>query len=344
VHVPAFRSSDVFDVVALCGRDPARLARSAARLDVPEWSVHWEPFVRRPDLDVVSIASPAGLHADMFIAAIGAGKHVLCEKPFAADLAQARAMAAAAARSGHAAAVCFEYRFSESQQALRRCVASGVLGEIHHVAITRIGPYARADRPPQPSWMYRLAAGGGFLGNALSHDIDFVLDVFGPALSVTADVRTVVPVRLLASGERLEADADDTSTLILRLESGASALINSTFVASSSGYSLDIVGARGSIAVRETDGHATGLVTVGSEVSALDGVVSAADGSRIPLTGPDGSATRWTSKLIGQWWPAFGGGVSGAPTPAQAVRVQEVIEGARESSGGAGWVALGGYA
>ncbi|MCU1375200.1 MAG: afr 2 [Actinomycetia bacterium] len=337
VHVPAFRAVAGFEVVALCARDAARLEQRASALDIPSWSTDWRALVASPDIDLVSIGTPVGVHREMVIGALGAGKHVLCEKPLATTFADARAMARAAAASAAQAAVCFEYRWSEEHVAVADLVRGGTLGSITYVSITRIGSYARGDRPPQPGWMHRLDEGGGYLANALSHDIDFVLDVFGPADEVCADVRTVVQARLAADGTTIPVDADDTSALVLRLRGGGLAVLSSTFVAVGEGYSLDVVGSEGSVSVRVLEGERQAVVRRGAEVFPLDESPRGLRSGVVP-TGGLADATRWTALLLETWLPALRGGAADVPTVADATAVQAVIDAARRSSGGEGWL------
>ena len=99
VQVPGFRAADGFEPVALCARTPERLERVAGKLGISETATDWESFVTRDDLDVISVATPTVMHRDMTLAALDAGKAVLCEKPLAGDLDAARDMVRAADKS-----------------------------------------------------------------------------------------------------------------------------------------------------------------------------------------------------------------------------------------------------
>ncbi|MET0579531.1 MAG: Gfo/Idh/MocA family oxidoreductase, partial [Ilumatobacteraceae bacterium] len=83
VHAPAYQLVDDYEVVAICGRNPERLAAGAARAGITDTSDDWESFVQRDDIDVISISTPVPAHHPMTLAALAAGKHVLCEKPLA---------------------------------------------------------------------------------------------------------------------------------------------------------------------------------------------------------------------------------------------------------------------
>src|SRR3984893_19414516 len=109
-QLPGFRAVKGFEPVALCARTPDRLARVATKLGIEQTSTDWQSFVTRDDLDVISVATPTVLHHEMTIAALAAGKPVLCEKPLAGDLEAARHMVRAAADCNLPAASCFENR------------------------------------------------------------------------------------------------------------------------------------------------------------------------------------------------------------------------------------------
>src|SRR6266508_18657 len=111
VQAPAFRSVPEYELVALCGRRADHVAEVARRFAIEDTSTDWESFVRRPDLDVICIATPVDLHYSMALAAITAGKHVLLEKPIAVNAKQAREMAEAAEVAGVVNAVGFEWRW-----------------------------------------------------------------------------------------------------------------------------------------------------------------------------------------------------------------------------------------
>ncbi|HEV2310622.1 MAG TPA: Gfo/Idh/MocA family oxidoreductase, partial [Acidimicrobiia bacterium] len=118
VHVPALQAAG-FDIVALVGRDPDKTARRAARLGVPA-SCDVDEMLARPDVAAVSIATPPATHARLAIAAAEAGKHVLCEKPFALDAAEAEAMLAAAEQAGVTHLIGHEFRLAPERAVLGR--------------------------------------------------------------------------------------------------------------------------------------------------------------------------------------------------------------------------------
>jgi predicted dehydrogenase len=355
VQVPAFRAAGGYEVAALCSRRAERAAEAGARLGVEDVSTDWERFVRRPDLDVISVCTPTDLHREQVLGAISAGKHVLCEKPVALDSGQAAEMADAADAAGVATAVCFENRWGREKLAVWRQVSQGLLGSPYFARVAIAADYFHPVRPLMSEWMYRLADGGGYLLGMASHDIDYLYCLFGVPEAVCADVRTTIPVRSRADGSAFAADADDTASLLLRWSSGMRALISLTTVGLHTGsrYRFEAFGSEGTA---EIDGTVFGG-TVRAGRAGEDGLRELAPGdeavsdpSAIPATGRRSAPIRALALMLEQWLPSVrgsaaagaAGGGSGlapsVPTLRDGLVVQRVIDAARRSSDGAGWV------
>jgi predicted dehydrogenase len=357
VQVPAFRAAGGYEVAALCSRRAERAAEAGARLGIEDVSTDWERFVRRPDLDVISVCTPTDLHREQVLGAIAAGKHVLCEKPVALDSGQAVEMADAADAAGVATAVCFENRWGREKLAIWRQVSEGLLGSPYFARVAIAADYFHPVRPLMSEWMYRLADGGGYLLGMASHDIDYLYCLFGVPEAVCADVRATIPVRTRADGSAFAADADDTASLLLRWASGVRASISLTTVGLHTGsrYRFEAFGSGGTA---EIDGTVFGgTVRAGRagedglrELALSDAAVSVP--SAIPATGRRSAPIRALALMLEQWLPsvrglagagtgAAGGGrglAPSVPTLRDGLVVQRVIDAARRSSDGAGWV------
>jgi predicted dehydrogenase len=189
--------------------------------------------------------------------------------------------------------------------------------------------------------MYDRAAGGGYLAGMLAHDLDLICSLLGPPVEVCADVRTSIPVRELADGEHLEVTADDTSAVLLRMASGALAVLSITVMgAHADAYGLELYGTDGTIvgngSLRSTEYRAG---RPGDEALAL-----MAPSDRLPIGdaqlpgGLAGQAIRSMALMLEDWLPAFDGAPTPVPTLQDGRLVVAITEAAHRSAEGAGWV------
>ncbi|MFL6102032.1 MAG: Gfo/Idh/MocA family protein, partial [Actinomycetes bacterium] len=155
-------------MAAICGRDQAAVAAAATRLGWPAWETDWKRLVQRDDVDLVDVCTPGSSHAEISIAALEAGRHVLCEKPLANTVDEARAMAAAAERAatgGVRAMVGFNFRRVPAVALARELVAAGRLGPIRHVRAAYLASHALDPELPL-AWRHQASeAGSGALGD-----------------------------------------------------------------------------------------------------------------------------------------------------------------------------------
>ncbi|NOZ21219.1 MAG: Gfo/Idh/MocA family oxidoreductase [Planctomycetes bacterium] len=130
-QAPGFLGDKRVSKVVLCDIDSAKLAERAKAVGIEETTTDWKEIVERDDIHLVSVASPDPLHPEMAIAALDAGKHVLCEKPMAPTLPEARQMIAAVERSGKKLLVNNVLRFFERFKYVKKMVDAGELGQIY---------------------------------------------------------------------------------------------------------------------------------------------------------------------------------------------------------------------
>jgi predicted dehydrogenase len=266
---------------------------------------------------------------------------VLCEKPLALTAEQAREMVDAAGASGRATATCFELRWTSDRLPVWDLVRGGYLGQPYFSRLAQSASYWHPSHKAQAGWMYDAAQGGGYLAGMLSHDIDWISTMFGAPTAVCADVGTSIDRVTLRDGTALKVTADDTTALLLRLSSGARAEISASVVgAHTAGWRFEAFGAEGTIVA--AGGRGTRTLTAGRATD--DGLATWSGPPRLPRNPVDLPARGSTSMVLAMalmledWLPAF----SGAQTPVPSFRdgwlVQTVIEAARASSAGAGWV------
>jgi predicted dehydrogenase len=239
----------------LCGRNAANALAAAGRLGWGEVTDDWRAAIQREDVDAVDICAPGSLHAEIAIAALRAGKHVLCEKPMANTVEEAEAMVAAAdsaAEHGVQAMVAFNYRRVPAVALARQMIADGRLGDIRHVRATYLQDWI-VD--PQFPLVWRLdanQAGSGALGDIGAHIIDLSQFLLGEELdSVSGLTQTFVRRRPLAAdpddpafvppaGEMGDVTVDDAALFLGRFGSGAVATFEATRFATGRKNSLRI--------------------------------------------------------------------------------------------------------
>jgi predicted dehydrogenase len=346
VQTPAFRMVPQFEVVALCSRQPERVAAAGERLGITDLSTDWKAFVGRDDLDLISVCTPVDLHHEQVLAAIAAGKDVLVEKPLALDSLQTAEMLAAAENAGVRHAVCFEGRWEPTRLRIWESIAAGHLGTPYLASGEATADYWHPIRGLQSEWMYRKDRGGGYLMGMASHDIDFMCALFGDPSAVCADVRTTITERFREDGTTLEVDADDTSAMLLRMTNGMLVSITTTAVAlGRADRSFDAFGSAGTVHFRGPL-LGEGDVELWAGRAGEDHTVDLAPHDRMPASGValparrSASAIRALALMLEDWLPAFNGQPAVVPTLADGHRVQRVIDAAHRSSEGEGWVTL----
>jgi predicted dehydrogenase len=221
VHVPALRASG-FDVVALVGRDLDRTRRRAERLGIPQALDDLDAALGRADVDAVTIATPPSTHAAIAIAAARAGKHLLCEKPFALSSDEADAMLEAADAAGVTHLVGHEFRWAVDRATVGRAISTGAIGEARFATFVSYVPLVADPAAKVPRWWFDPAAGGGWLGASGSHVVDQIRTWLGEFTEVSARLE-VVSART--------GVAEDSFTVRFRLASGLDGVLQQTAAA-----------------------------------------------------------------------------------------------------------------
>ena len=213
---------------------------SRVRFDYERSSTSWQEAVRDPAIDVVDVLVPNNMHHDVVIAALAAGKHVICEKPLAVDSHTARAMVTAAAKAGTVNQVGFNWRLTPAVQLAKKLIDEGAIGEVREFRGKWLGEFFNSPDIPLV-WRFKKAeAGSGSLGDLGSHAIDFAHFLVGDITQVNAVMDTFVTKRPLPDGKGTgEVDVDDSVAFLVKFESGAKGFIESSW--SSPGHKTDAV-------------------------------------------------------------------------------------------------------
>ncbi len=358
-------------MLALCGRDPARVAQAADRLGWESVETDWTRLVARDDVDLVDICTPGNTHAEIAVAALEAGKHVLCEKPLANTVAEAEAMAEAAQRAaqhGVRAMVGFTYRRTPAIALARKLVEEGRIGEIRHVRAQYLQDWLADPAGPMTWRLEKETAGSGALGDIGAHIVDLTQHITGDRIvRVNGLLETFVherPVATAGSGSLLGGEAvngggqemgqemgqvtvDDTAVFLARFGGGAVGVFEATRFATGrkNAIRIEINGSRGSLAFDFEDMNVLELFDA-EEPGETAGF------RRILVTEPQ-------HPYVGAWWPpghglgyehgfthqvvdlvtAIGRGEQPLPSFADGLQVQRVLAAVEQSSAAGSWQA-----
>jgi predicted dehydrogenase len=232
-HAEAFQQVPTAEVVAVADVDEERAREFAAKYEIPQVFTSYEQLLQKAGVDAVSVALPVFLHEPATIAALKAGKHVLCEKPMARTGAEAQAMVDAAKASGRKLAVYWRNRFGARALKAKQLIDAGDLGKIYYART--IGLRWRG----RPGFDARMAsfgrwfgskehAGGGALMDIGGYNLDLVLGLMGcpKVLSASgATWRSIDRERADKEGH----DVEDLAVGLIRLEDDAVISIESSF-------------------------------------------------------------------------------------------------------------------
>jgi predicted dehydrogenase len=237
----------------VCGRDRKKVARAAAQLGWEEWATDWREVVAREDIQVVDVATPGDSHAEIAIAAAKAGKAVLCEKPLANTVKEAKAMVAAVQKAGVTNMICHNYRRAPAVVLARQLVASGKLGRIYHYRGTYLQDWIVDPELPLLWRFQKEKAGSGALGDILSHSLDLGRYVLGAEVTeVAGALETYIKHRPLLEDPKKKGrvTVDDAALCLVRFANGALGSIEGTRLAPGrKNYNrFEVNGSKGSLA------------------------------------------------------------------------------------------------
>ena len=264
IHLGAYAQLPEVEIVALAGLDDDRVRRVAAEYNVPRTYREYEHLLAAPDVDAVSICLPNVLHAPVSVAALQAGKHVLVEKPLARTPDEGRVMMAAAQEHGRILMVSFDKRYRGDVQWIKQYIDSGAVGRIYYAKAHWM---RRSGIPRLGSWFVsKEQAGGGPLIDLGVHVLDIAMYLMGePApLAVSANTYAEFGPRGLKgwAGGRWSTDeknfyeVEDLATAFIRLEGGATLLLEASWATHSSAgddFGVTLYGTEGGVELMVRD-------------------------------------------------------------------------------------------
>jgi predicted dehydrogenase len=254
VQIPAFRLGGLTPQ-AIASASLTNAQRVAAAHQLPEVYATWQELVASDSVDIVSICTPPYLHAEIAIAALAAGKHVICEKPTALNVAEAEAMLAAAqAAPGRLAIIDHELRFHPQRLHMRQLIKEGYIGSVLQARFDRLGS-ERLDAAQPWTWWSDAERGGGMLSALGSHLLDLARWMIGRIEGITAQLQTGHFYRTDPEyGAQRQVTADDHADLFVRFVNGAiGAITVSGITPGGYGMSILVVGTEGALKLDNQD-------------------------------------------------------------------------------------------
>ncbi len=344
-------------MAAICGRDEAGVKEAADSLGWESYETDYRRLMERDDVGLVDVVTPGNTHREIVLAALEAGKHVICEKPLANTLAEAGEMLAAAREAGTINTVCFNYRRAPAVQLAKKLIDEGRLGTIRHWRATYLQDFIMDPQFPLIWRLRKELAGSGALGDIGAHIVDLSQFLLGGISEVVGMMETFVKERpleeasagggLLASGgaETGEVTVDDAAAFLARFESGAIGTFEATRFAAGrrNKNAFEINGSKGSVAFNLERMNEL-------EVFFVDDDADVQGFRTVNVTEPD-------HPFAGAWWPpghiigyehtfvhtmkdlmdGINARESPAPTFEDAYRVQAVLDAVERSAEGGGW-------
>lgn len=206
----------------VCGRTLASVKEASEILGWQEYATDWREVVNRKDIDVIDISTPGDSHAEIAIAAAKAGKVVLCEKPLANTVSEARLMVEAVEAAGVINMVCHNYRRAPAVMLAKQLIESGQIGTIFHYRGTYLQDWLVNPKVPRLWRMDKKQAGSGALGDIVSHTLDLSRFLVGEITEVSGMMKTFITERPLpGKTEMAPVTVDDAALSLLRFANGA---------------------------------------------------------------------------------------------------------------------------
>lgn len=216
-QAPAFRVCEGAELVAICSGNHENAVRAAAEFEIEHASENYEQLLALDDVSLVVVSAPPYLHHPVTLAALRAGKHVICEKPMAMNVREAQEMTdLAASRPRQLAIIDHELRFNPTWRRMKELVDGGFLGDLYHVNLTISTGFRHSSQRPW-NWWSQKSSGGGLLGALGSHAIDSIHWMFGEIDAVCSSVATMITERKDSkTGEMRPNETDDYCSFLIR--------------------------------------------------------------------------------------------------------------------------------
>lgn len=333
VQIPGFAACDGVELVSVASGTLANAKAPAEEFGIAHFTDNWRETIARDDVDLVCITTPPHLHREMTLAAIANGKHILGEKPMAMSVAEAEEMKAAADAAGVLALIDHELRFLPGRQKAKAMLHDGGIGKVLHAKYIFQAPH-RGDPEQAWNWWSDEKAGGGALGAINSHVIDsFHWFLETDVSSVVCQLQTHVKRRPSDSGMRA-VTTDDQANMLLRfaeseITEDATGLVSVSMVEGPEYINrIEFVGTEGWIRVNHRGDTYVGRPGEKDWTAVDVDFPPGIDG--VPETGFPSGFMAFAPRIV-EALRTENYDIANAATFADGVKVQNVLDAARES-------------
>jgi predicted dehydrogenase len=234
-HIPGYKALDNVEIVAVCDIREERVKEIATKFDIPKTFTSYEEMLKMEEIDLVSVCTPNNMHKPPTVAALKAGKHVLCEKPMALNYQEGLEMIEAAKSAGKRLMVGFNNRYRPEAQAIKRYAEAGRLGEMYYA---RSQALRRRGIPSWGNFIEKKIAGGGPLIDIGVHILDLTLYIMGHSEPTAVSGITYTKfgnrrgvLGLLGQWDVDRFSVEDFAIGLVRFKNGATLLLESSFCA-----------------------------------------------------------------------------------------------------------------
>jgi predicted dehydrogenase len=331
VHLPAFRRDPRCEVIALAGSDAARTSELALASNIPLAFGGWEELVDHPDIDAVTIAAPPNLQPVIAVRALERGKPVFAEKPMAATIADAEAMARAASSSGVATIVDFNFSAILTWRKAKELIDEGAIGRLRHIAVNwNVENYAIRMRIR--NWKTLGGVGGGVLGNFVSHSFYYLEWLCGPITGLSARL----------SGLPDEPAMETNAAISMSFQSGAAGSLSMSCASYlGSGHRLEFYGEDGTMTlINATPDYMRGFeLRLARRPARVLEILEIDD--PVDRDFPGDGRIAPVSRLVATFLDAIACGRSAVPGFAEGLRVQALLDTARRANNERCWLETG---
>jgi predicted dehydrogenase len=333
-HMPALLNLSEYEIDAVCTTKRESAEAAAQKYEANKAYSNFHDLVGDPQIDVVDVCVKVPYHHEIVMAALDAGKHVYCEWPLGATLAQATEMANLAAARGVRTMVGLQARAAPSFMRMRELIAEGWIGRVLSASLTQFQPGLLQPRASDAVWRADRANGAHTLSIAAGHTLDAFGFCVGPFEEVSAVVDTLAPEWQLEGGGTVKVTAPDYVSVTGRLVGGGNATVTVASVPHiGSGVRMEVYGTEGTlVATSGGQTQATGLQVKGARAGEELKEIDIPERLRwIPDTVPQGTPIN-VAQMFRRFAEGIRQGEPAEPTFEDAVRNHKLLDALERSS------------